>query len=87
MEDSSHELIDQMIAEEQYCYGFDAAPQVTSVGAVGSSQTQRQQLPVSKIGDVSRADSSQITTDIIFENSKERKPKKGKAENYSCNVS
>lgn len=26
MEDSSHELIEQLIAEEKYCYGFEGVP-------------------------------------------------------------
>lgn len=26
MEDSSHELIDQLLAEEKYCYGFENVP-------------------------------------------------------------
>ncbi|KAI8083316.1 uncharacterized protein B0P05DRAFT_536897 [Gilbertella persicaria] len=29
MEDSSHELIDQLIAQEKYCYGFDALPSLS----------------------------------------------------------
>jgi hypothetical protein len=37
MEDSSHELIDQMIAEERYCYGFETIPP----GNITSSQEQQ----------------------------------------------
>lgn len=78
MEDSSHELIDQMIAEEQYCYGFDAVQQITNVGAITSNQTQKPQLPILNTGDASKVDNANNNTDIVFAQSKETKAKKGK---------
>lgn len=77
MEDSSHELIDQMIAEEQYCYGFDAVPQITTVGAINGIQTQ-QHLPALNIGEVSITDNTKKSNDVVLESPIVTKPKKGK---------
>jgi hypothetical protein len=38
MEDSSHELIEQLIAEEKYCYGFETNLSINNLGVMSASQ-------------------------------------------------
>lgn len=44
MEDSSHELIDKLNAEEKYCYGFDSQPLSQNI-VPGNNQEERPHAP------------------------------------------
>lgn len=52
MEDSSHDLIDQMIAKEQYCYGFDnvSSLNTNNTPTVISSQQPQVQFAMVQMG-------------------------------------
>ncbi|KAG2228954.1 hypothetical protein INT48_008022 [Thamnidium elegans] len=80
MEDSSHELIDQMIAKEQYCYGFEAVSSLNNTTALSNTSSQVQiQLPVTHTGEdvgvKKEHGNKQMYKNDILENKKESKPK------------
>ncbi|GAA5796702.1 hypothetical protein HPULCUR_002077 [Helicostylum pulchrum] len=74
MEDSSHELIDQMIAKEQYCYGFEAVSSLNNPTTLPNTSSQTQ-LSVTQPREDVGVKKVPMSTNNILENKKEAKPK------------
>jgi hypothetical protein len=67
MEDSSHELIDQMMAEERYCYGFEIMPGNTPSSEESRNNqeitTSSSQVYPSSFGTKDQADTTKVLTE------------------------
>lgn len=77
MEDSSHELIDQMISKEQYCYGFETISSLNNTSTLSNTSSQTP-LPVTHTEEDVVVKKVHMSTNNILENKKEAKPKIGK---------